>query len=557
STRETSPHNKTFLEEPVPRDLYLAEDVFDAEIPVSESPGSTTKTGPQNETIPAEPVVMDLSLAKDVLDEKIPDSKAPCSTTESGHNETFPEVSVATDLSLANDVFDENIPGSETPSSTAETDLHNKTFLGEPAVTDLSLAETVPDDTNLPNESAATYLDFTEGIPDQKVFLDDAAFLSFAEAIFDQKFSPEVPDSVTVSPDTQESLSNGTVVEPVSIWSNGGLLGLAPLKPPVFAEPNSVSEHIQNETNGASKRPESSGRPVEVTEKSSLSLAVSDPTTTQQQSSNMLSHSNGSHSHLQSTPTSFKVFGLSHRLLMAGFRGNSSSTCKFESIPTTSYDTRVTAIEDMTQQTHRVSSFEERLDYESSLFGSPTSSPPVEHMKISFKPTDASAVSKLKLRIPCQTQHNGENADMFPSFQLVPEASNSDDDDDSSDIFCQSSRGVSDNCLSDSELWESDESPRKSVSSLEQGGKRNTHGDMVPFSGSFLDLPCFDSVDHQSTSSRLEQDQEQEQEQEQVPDYKPSVSEIIRHWPPNKPKSSSSNEANAVLNKTQNQSGGL
>lgn len=265
-----------------------------------------------------------------------------------------------------------------------------------------------------------------------------------------------------------------------------------------------------------------------------------------QKQSNMLSHSNGSLSPLQSTATSFKVFGLSHRLLMAGFRGNSSSTYKFESIPTTSYDTKAAAIEDKTQQTpSRGPSFEEQLAYESSLFGS-TSSPPVEHMKISFNPIDPSPVSKLKLRIPCQPQCNGENVDTFPSFQLVPEASNSDnDDDENSDIFCQSSPGVSDNCLSDSELWESDESPRESASRLKQGGQRSTHGDMGSFPGSFLDLPCFDSVDHHSTLPSVEQEQEQEQEREQVPEYKPSVSEIIRDWPPNQP-----NE-NAVLKKTQ------
>ncbi|KAF8047235.1 hypothetical protein N665_3136s0001 [Sinapis alba] len=160
-------------------------------------------------------------------------------------------------------------------------------------------------------------------------------------------------------------------------------------------------------------------------------------------------------------------------------------------------------------------------------------------MKISFNPIDPSPVSKLKLRIPCQPQYNGENVDTFPSFQLVPEASNnSDNDDDNSDIFCQSSPGVSDNCLSDSELWESDESPRESTSSLNQVGERSTHGDMGSFSSSFLDLPCYDSVDHHSTSPRLELEQEQEQEREQVPEYKPSVSEIIRDWPPNQPKSS-------------------
>lgn len=582
-----------------------AEAVFDENISGSEAPGSTTETGRQNKTFPEKTFATENSLNEAVFDEKIPGSEASSSTTEtSPHNKTFPRETITTDLSSTEAVFDEKITGSGVPSFTTETGSHNKCFPEEP----------VPKENILPKEPAAAYLALAEGIPDQKVFLDDAALLLFAEAIFDQKFSPEVPDStypslkepemhvaapcvvtdlpaknikvkegevhnepytasdvsmnqksgllepestertfpssggtVTISPDTQNSLPNGTSVESISIWSNGGLLGLAPLKPPVFAEPNSGSQHIKHEINEASvlstRKQESSSRSVENAEKSSLPLIVSDPTS--QQQSNM-----SSLSPMQSTGTSFRVFGLSHRLLMAGFRGNSSSTCKFESVPSSSYDTRVAAIEDRTQQSPGGSSFEEQLDYESSLFGSPTSSPPVEHMKISFNPIEASPVPKLKLRIPCQPRYNGENADMFPSFQLVPEASNSDDGDDNSDTFCQSSPCVSDYCLSDSELWESDESPRISVSSLKQVEERSRHGDMGSFSGSFLDLPCYDAVDHQSTFSRLEQ--------EQVPEYKPSVSEIIRAWPPNQPKSSPCNEANVDANtvskKTQDQS---
>ncbi|CAF2148455.1 hypothetical protein HID58_000949 [Brassica napus] len=562
-TTEAGPRN---TEEPVASDLSLTESILDEEIPGLEAPASTTETGPHNKSFPEEPVATYLSLAEAVPEEKISleetDTTCPPSaeavfdaeisgseargdTTEAGpHNNEEP---LTTDLSSESS-FDEKIPGLEAPASTTETGPQGKTFPEEPVATYLSLEEPVRDDKVLPKEPAAAFLDLSEGIPDQQVFLDDAAFLSFAEAIFDQKFSPEVPDSMDLPAkntlEKEVETSDGTIVEPVNIWSNGGLLGLAPSKPPVFAEPKSVSEHMQNEFNEASviatKKQGSSSRPVEDTEKSSLPLVVSDPTS--QQQSNMLSHSNGSLSPLQSTATSFKVFDLSHRLLMAGFRGNTSSTYKFESIPSTSYDTKAAAIEDKTQQTPpRGPSFEEQLAYESSIFGSPTSSPPVEHMKISFSPIDPSPVSKLKLRIPCQPQYNGENVDTLPSFQLVPEASNSDNEDENSDIFCQSSPGVSDNCLSDSELWESDESPRESASSLKQGGERSTHGDMGSFSSLFLDLPCYDSVDHHSTSPRLDQ----EQEREQVPEYKPSVSEIIRDWPPNQP------NANASPKKTQ------
>ncbi|KAG2241529.1 hypothetical protein Bca52824_096483 [Brassica carinata] len=457
SGSEAGPH---YTEESVATGLSFTESISDEEIHGLEAPASTTETGPHNKSFPEEPIATYLSLAEAVpeekisleetdttcppsaeavSDEEISVSEAPGYTTEAGPHNT--EEPVGTDLSFTESVFDEKIPGLEALVSTTET------------------------------EPAPAFLDLSEGIPDQQVFLDDAAFLSFAEAIFDQKFSPEVPDSMDLPAkntlEKEVETSDGTIVEPVNIWSNGGLLGLAPSKPPVFAEPKSVSEHIRNEINEASviatRKQGSSSRPVEDTE---------------------------------------------------------------------NYDTKAAAIEDKTQQTPlHGPSFEEQLAYESSIFGSPTSSPPVEHMKISFSSIDPSPVSKLKLRIPCQPQYNGENVDTFPSFQLVPEASNSDNDDDNSDIFCQSSPCVSDNCLSDSELWESDEDPRESASSLKEVGERRTHGDMGSFPGSFLDLPCYDSVDHHSTSPRLEQ--EQEKEREQVPEYKPSVSEIIRHWPPN------------------------
>ncbi|XP_010439833.1 PREDICTED: scar-like domain-containing protein WAVE 5 [Camelina sativa] len=377
SMAETVSKENNLPEEPLPSYPSLAEAVPNEKFSLEE-PGASCPTS-----------------AEAVFDENISGSEAPVSMIETGpHNKVFPEKPFAIDSSLAEAGFHEKIPDAEAPGSTTETGPHNKTF-------------PVPDGDSLPKEPVATYLALAEGIPDQKVFLDDAALLLFAEAIFDQKFSPEVPDptypslkepemhvaapslvtdlaaknnlvkegeaydesypasdvsmnqksgfvesesadrtiplsggTVTISPDTRESLSNGTNVESVSIWSNGGLLGLAPLKPPVFAEPNSVSEHLQNEINKANvlstRKQGSASRSVENTENSSLPLVVSDPSS--QQHSNMLSPS-----HLQSTGTSFRVFGLSHRLLMAGFRGNSSSTCKFESVPSSSYNTGIAA----------------------------------------------------------------------------------------------------------------------------------------------------------------------------------------------------------------------
>ncbi|XP_074272358.1 uncharacterized protein LOC141596165 isoform X2 [Silene latifolia] len=95
---------------------------------------------------------------------------------------------------------------------------------------------------------------------------------------------------------------------------------------------------------------------------------------------------------------------------------------------------------------------------------SPPPSPPLELMKISFRPIDGLETSKLKLKYPEGIDHHESSIETFPSFQLVPESSRlhhdmgSDSDDDT---FCRSypcddSLGhLSD---SGSEQWESEDS---------------------------------------------------------------------------------------------------
>ncbi|KAE8706085.1 hypothetical protein F3Y22_tig00110407pilonHSYRG00080 [Hibiscus syriacus] len=88
-------------------------------------------------------------------------------------------------------------------------------------------------------------------------------------------------------------------------------------------------------------------------------------------------------------------------------------------------------------------------------------------MKISFNPIDGFETSKLKLQFPGGNHHLENIRDVFPSFQLVPVpaipahvvASDSDDD-----TFCRSSPYMSDDCIShcsdsNSEQWESGETP--------------------------------------------------------------------------------------------------
>lgn len=97
---------------------------------------------------------------------------------------------------------------------------------------------------------------------------------------------------------------------------------------------------------------------------------------------------------------------------------------------------------------------------------SPPPSPPLEHMKISFRPIDGFESSRLKLKYPEGVDHHESGIDIFPSFQLVPEPSSlkhdigSDSDDDT---FCRSNACMSDDFLnhlsdSNSEEWESEDS---------------------------------------------------------------------------------------------------
>ncbi|XP_074357131.1 protein SCAR3-like isoform X3 [Apium graveolens] len=100
-----------------------------------------------------------------------------------------------------------------------------------------------------------------------------------------------------------------------------------------------------------------------------------------------------------------------------------------------------------------------------SPFVSPSSSPPLEHMKIFFQPIQGFEVSKLKLDFDGSESFESSRG-VFPSFQLVPEESHTlqDIDSDSDDTFCDSSPHRSADCLShysisDSEEWKFIEYP--------------------------------------------------------------------------------------------------
>ncbi|CAA7402352.1 unnamed protein product [Spirodela intermedia] len=168
------------------------------------------------------------------------------------------------------------------------------------------------------------------------------------------------------------------------------------------------------------------------------------------------------------------------------------------------------------------------------------SSPPLEHMKMSFQPMNGLETSKLRLEFPDSHLHESIEELMFPSFQLLPgptipfQGSCSESDDDT---FCRSCPYSSeDSCSppsdSNSELWAQDEmsaseyheirddsrlsSSAACISSLlEPDRRKHLSTDQVPNleklvgdNGSiafqpaeFLDLPNLDSVTEQETKA--------------------------------------------------------
>ncbi|XP_052201933.1 protein SCAR3-like isoform X2 [Diospyros lotus] len=128
-----------------------------------------------------------------------------------------------------------------------------------------------------------------------------------------------------------------------------------------------------------------------------------------------------------------------------------------------------------------------------SPISSPSCSPPLEHMKISFQPLNGSETSKLKLKFPDRSDCHDSNGDILPSFQLVPEPAtpkhdNGSDSDD--DTFCRSSPYMSDDCVShhsesNSEQWEYDDNTPRKESELYDALRRISSSESVSSSLEF------------------------------------------------------------------------
>ncbi|XP_010277027.1 PREDICTED: protein SCAR3 [Nelumbo nucifera] len=253
------------------------------------------------------------------------------------------------------------------------------------------------------------------------------------------------------------------------------------------------------------------------------------------------------------------VFSLGNRLLVNGFQRKESSVHGDTSKPAPSSKTDAVNFSEPPSHeqkkgqqgvTHPISP--KGITKEKHHSGFPANSlppsPPLEHMKISFHPTNGFETSKLRLKFPdgCHSNENIRDV-IFASFHLLPEPDIPRRDtcsDSDNDTFCRSSPYMSEDLSprseSNSEQWESGEtrgsidhklcdalhrvSSAESISSSSQLGGAS-HGNIYPdcelknldtedamrpfHSGPSLDFPSFDAVSPPTNKQELRSGSEQ------------------------------------------------
>lgn len=282
-------------------------------------------------------------------------------------------------------------------------------------------------------------------------------------------------------------------VQPVQIWTNGSLLGLQPSKPPVFVAPNTVSEgSVDNDkirkTDELAQSSEIIGRNSSkcstsyqddsnaISEKKTSWRFLSAVLDTKRENNgyfqisksfnNNLAHSFGRMNGMSNTEQKLPADG--RALCSEASHGDMSNGSQISvlsnRIPLNDFQRSLIhnqglgyrALNDRTSNGYNGGG---------SLMHSPSSSPPLQHMKISFQPENDVAASKLKLKFPDGSFCHESGSYMLPSFQLVPEPSSSQRDIGSGsddDTFCRSSPYMSEDRTgneseSDSEQWDSDD----------------------------------------------------------------------------------------------------
>ena len=312
--------------------------------------------------------------------------------------------------------------------------------------------------------------------------------------------------------ESQESSADVSSVHSVKFWTNGGLLGLEPSKPPDFSVSNAVNPDsrpstcsvmqtgdprsgkldrlVENsvciEKDLASKcstsRPGDQEDGVSIKRKSwgfssagldtkpeklsdshqsarfghahEQGLNVAGPVTPRTELPVVPDETGSIETNKENNENSSRGFGLGHALLVNGFRRNVSLVQDEKSEPASSAKSsafeETSGHQSVSYQTYPETDFKKQFGRESPI-NSLSSSPPLEQMKISFHPINGFETSKLKLKFPDGSHCNESIRDMFPSFQLVPDPAtplHDIDFDSDDDTFCRSSPCMSDDCLS-------------------------------------------------------------------------------------------------------------
>ncbi|XP_022866322.1 protein SCAR3-like isoform X4 [Olea europaea var. sylvestris] len=393
--------------------------------------------------------------------------------------------------------------------------------------------------------------------------------VSSSDLVEDMSRMP-ITSRTTSSPKSQVPAPETSSIASVMFWTNGGLLGLEPSKPPDCSVLNAIPKGPMNGEDGkVSTFSQSSllssgkdaAKPDQIgnSEKMEQGMDVDCSTSCQGYREDGLSlrkeawkyspmdlsvklekSSDSTHpnyvnipavkldvqrakDHQESNRSSSRIFELGDRLTNGSNKRLSLEVYKNHG-PINNVNAKVFKQNNNISVAHQTSSKD--LFGAGSPFMSPSSSPPLEHMKIFFHPIQDFETSKLKLKFPDGNGNPENSRDIFPSFQLVPEASiawhnvASDSDDQT---FYRSSPSVSDGCHSnqsesDSEQWESNDCPSNKdhdvydalrrisltdcVSTIMEN-ERTNHGEIYDSSGlqsrHSFNLPSLDTLNHSFT----------------------------------------------------------
>ncbi|KAL6992404.1 phosphoenolpyruvate carboxylase [Sarracenia purpurea var. burkii] len=290
---------------------------------------------------------------------------------------------------------------------------------------------------------------------------------------------------ISTSCEFQKSPAEHSGVQSVKFWTNGGLLGLEPSKPPDISVLNTVIQDSLtiNKDEMASSSSQSkilngdgdAGKPDKLVQSSKILIQSSLKSSTSCHndeddiSGKKTSWRDGENESSQRDGgNESQISGLSNGFFVNDFQRKISLVHGEKS---EHHASRKTGIfeqpcrnQSITNQALSERNLNGYFGSPSPIHSSPSSSPPLQHMKISFQPINGFETSELKLKFPDGNYSHHCSTDMLPSFQLVPEPATprhdtgSDSDDDT---FCRSSPYKSDDCLShhsdsNSEQWESD-----------------------------------------------------------------------------------------------------